>query len=97
MHHLQVYLKNGILGYADHYQYVNSVYVNIYGLIPIPIPFDETKFLYINKGKPFLDANAKLQKQLLASSCLSPPDRFSLNFIFGLFFFLNLKRKFELQ
>jgi hypothetical protein len=51
---LQVYIKNGILGYAIFLPLVNRGTFNIYRLIPIPMPLDHTKYLYIDTGKSFL-------------------------------------------
>jgi len=47
---LQVYIKNGILGYVIQLPLVNRGNFNIYRLIPIPVPLDRTKFLYIDTG-----------------------------------------------
>ena len=51
---LQVYIKNGILGYVISLPLVNQGNFNIYRLIPIPVPLDRSKFLYIDTGKSFL-------------------------------------------
>jgi hypothetical protein len=51
---LKVYIKNGILGYVILLPLVNQGNFNIYRLIPIPVPLDKTKFLYIDTGKSFL-------------------------------------------
>jgi len=51
---LQVYIKNGILGYVILLPLVNRGNFNIYRLIPIPVPLDRSKFLYIDTGKSFL-------------------------------------------
>ena len=51
---LQVYIKHGILGYVTLMPLVNRGDFNIYRLIPIPVPLDRTKFLYISTGKSFL-------------------------------------------
>jgi hypothetical protein len=51
---LQVYIKHGILGYVILLPLVNRGNFNIYRLIPIPVPWNRTKFLYICTGKSFL-------------------------------------------
>ena len=53
---LQVYIKNGILGYVILLTLVNRSNFNIglYRLIPIPVPLDRTKFVYVDTGKSFL-------------------------------------------
>jgi hypothetical protein len=51
---LQVYIKNSILVYVIQLLLVNRGNFNIYRLIPIPVPLDRTKFLYIDTGKSFL-------------------------------------------
>jgi hypothetical protein len=51
---LQVYIKNGILGYVIMLPLVNRGNFNVYQLIPIPVPLDRTKFLYIDTGKSCL-------------------------------------------
>jgi hypothetical protein len=51
---LQVYIKNGILGYVISLPLVNRENFNIYRLIPVPFPIDRTKYLYIDTGKSFL-------------------------------------------
>jgi hypothetical protein len=51
---LQVYIKDGILGYVILLPLINRGNFNIYRLIPIPVPLDQTKFLYIDTGKSFL-------------------------------------------
>jgi hypothetical protein len=51
---LQVYIKNGIIGYVILLTLVNRGNFNIYRLIPLPDPLDRTKFLYIDTGKSFL-------------------------------------------
>ena len=51
---LQVYIKNGILGYVIALPLVNRGNFNICRLIPIPVPIDRTKYLYIDTGKSFL-------------------------------------------
>jgi len=51
---LQVYIKDGILGYVISLPLVNRGNFNIYKLIPIPVPLDRTKFMYVDTGKPFL-------------------------------------------
>ena len=50
---LQVYIKNGILGYVIILPPVNRGNLNIYRVIPIPVPLDRAKFLYTNTGKSF--------------------------------------------
>jgi len=42
---LQVYIKDGILGYIILLPLVNRGNFNIYRLIPIPVPLDRTKFM----------------------------------------------------
>ena len=54
LYELQVYIKNGILGYVILLPLVNRGNFNIYRLIPIPVPLDRTKFLYVDTGKSFL-------------------------------------------
>ena len=54
LYELQVYIKNGILGYVIVLPLVNRCNFNIYRLIPIPVPLDRTKFLYVDTGKSFL-------------------------------------------
>ena len=51
---LQVYIKNGILGYVILLPLVSRGNFSIYRLIPIPVPLDRSKFLYIDTGKSFL-------------------------------------------
>jgi hypothetical protein len=51
---MQVYIKNGILGYVILLPLVNQGNFNIYKLIPIPVPLDRSTFLYIDTGKSFL-------------------------------------------
>ena len=51
---LQVYIKNGILGYVIQLPLANRGKFNIYRLIPIPVPLDRSKFLYTDTGKSFL-------------------------------------------
>jgi len=51
---LLVYIKNGILGYVILLPLVNRGNFNIYRLIPIPVPLDRSKFLYIDVRKSFL-------------------------------------------
>jgi hypothetical protein len=51
---LQVYIKKGILGYVVLLPLVNPGSFDIYRLIPIPVPLDKTKFVYIDTGKSFL-------------------------------------------
>jgi hypothetical protein len=51
---LQVYIKDGILGYVILLPLVNRGNFNIYRLIPITVPLDLTKYLYIDAGKSFL-------------------------------------------
>jgi hypothetical protein len=43
---LQVYIKNGILGYVVLLPLVSRGNFNIYRLIPIPVPLGRSKFLY---------------------------------------------------
>jgi hypothetical protein len=51
---LQVYIKNGILGYVILLPLVNRGTFDIYKLIPIPISLDRNQYLYIEAGKTFL-------------------------------------------
>ena len=51
---LQVYIKNGILGYVILLPLVSRGNFSIYRLIPIPVPLDRSKFLYIDTVKSFL-------------------------------------------
>jgi hypothetical protein len=51
---LQVYIKHGILGYVILLPLLNRGNFNIYRVIPIPVPLDGTKFVYIDTGKLFL-------------------------------------------
>jgi hypothetical protein len=51
---LQVYIKNGILGYVIQLPLVSRGTFDIYRLIPIPIALDRNQFLYIETGKPYL-------------------------------------------
>ena len=51
---LQVYVKRGILGYIILMPLVNRGDFNIYRSIPIPVPLDRNKYLYIDTGKSFL-------------------------------------------
>jgi hypothetical protein len=51
---LQVFKKNCIFGNVIQLPLVNRGNFNIYRLIPIPVPLDSTKFLYIDTGKSFL-------------------------------------------
>jgi len=51
---LEVYIKNGILGYVIQLPLVNRGNFNIYRLIPIPFPLDRTKFLYMDTDKSFM-------------------------------------------
>lgn len=51
---LQVYIKHGILGYVALVPLVNRGDFSIYKLIPIPVPLDRTKFMYIDAGKSLL-------------------------------------------
>jgi hypothetical protein len=51
---LQVYVKDGILGYVVLLPLVSRGNFNIYRLIPIPVPLGRSKFLYIDTGKSFL-------------------------------------------
>ena len=51
---LQVYIKNGILGYMISLPLVNRGTFDVYKLIPIPIALDRNQYLYIETGKPFL-------------------------------------------
>ena len=54
LYELQVHVKNGILGYVVLLPLVNRGNFNVYRFIPIPVPLDRTKFLYIDTGKSFL-------------------------------------------
>jgi hypothetical protein len=51
---LQVYIKESILGYMVSLPLVNPGNFSIYRLIPIPVPVDRSKFVYIDTGKSFL-------------------------------------------
>jgi hypothetical protein len=51
---LQVYIKNGILGYVIQLPLVSRCTFDMYRLIPIPIALDRNQFLYIETGKPYL-------------------------------------------
>jgi hypothetical protein len=51
---LQVYIKNGILGYVLQLPLVSRGTFDIYKLIPIPLSLDRNQFIYIETGKPFL-------------------------------------------
>jgi hypothetical protein len=62
---LQVYIKDGILGYVILLPLVNRSNFDIYRLIPIPVPLDRTKFLYIDTGKSFLWIDQARQYYLL--------------------------------
>ena len=50
----QVCIKNDILGYIILLPLVNRGNCTVYKLIPIPVPLDRTKFLYIDTGMSFL-------------------------------------------
>jgi len=54
MCNLQVYIKNGILGYVILLPLVNRGTFDVYRLIPIPIALDRNQYLYIETGKSFL-------------------------------------------
>ena len=54
LYKLQVYIRNGILSYVILLPLVNRGNFNVYRLIPIPVPLDQTKFLYMDTGKSFL-------------------------------------------
>ena len=51
---LQVYVSNGVLAYVIHVPLVNRGQFDIYKLIPIPKPLDQTKFLYLDTRNSFL-------------------------------------------
>jgi hypothetical protein len=51
---LQVYIRNGILGYVILLPMVNRGTLDIYRLIPVPVSLDHNQFLYIETGKSFL-------------------------------------------
>jgi hypothetical protein len=51
---LQVYIKQGILGYVALVPLVNRGDFNIYKLIPVPVSLDRTKFMYIDTGRSLL-------------------------------------------
>jgi archaellum component FlaC len=51
---LQLYIKHVFLGYVILPPLVNRGNFNIYRLIPIPVPLDRTKSLYVDTGKSFL-------------------------------------------
>jgi hypothetical protein len=46
---LQIYIKNGILGYVFLLPLVSRGTFDIYRLIPIPISLDRSQFLYIDR------------------------------------------------
>jgi len=54
LYELQVYIKNGVLGYVILLPLVDRGNFNVYGLIPIPVPLGRTKLLYVDTGKLFL-------------------------------------------
>ena len=54
LYELQVYTKNGVLGFVILLPLVNRGNFNVYRLIPIPVPLDRTKFLYVDTGRSFL-------------------------------------------
>jgi hypothetical protein len=58
---MQVYIKEGLLGYVILLSLVNRVTFSIYKLIPIPMPLDKSKFLYIDTGKSFLSIDQARQ------------------------------------
>jgi hypothetical protein len=62
---LQVYVKDGILGYVIMLHLVNRGNFDIYRLIPIPVPLDRPKFLYIDTGKSYLWIDQGRQYYLL--------------------------------
>ena len=62
---LQVYINNGILGFVILLPLVNQGNFKIYKLIPIPVPLDQTKFLYVDTGKSFLWIDQARQYYLL--------------------------------
>jgi len=49
-----VYIKEGILVYIILLPLVTRGNFNIYRLMPIPVPLDRTKFMYVDTGKSFL-------------------------------------------
>jgi hypothetical protein len=51
---MHVYIKEGLLGFVILLPLVNRGTFSIYKLIPIPMPLDKSKFLYIETGKSFL-------------------------------------------
>jgi hypothetical protein len=51
---LQVYIRNGKLGYIIQLPLVGRGTFDIYRLIPKPIAVDRNQFLYIDTGKPYL-------------------------------------------
>jgi len=54
LNELQVYTKNGVIGFVILLPLVIRCNFNIYRLIPIPVPLDRTKFLYVDTSKTFL-------------------------------------------
>jgi len=54
LYELQVYTKNGVIGFVILLPLVNRCNFNVYRLIPIPVPLDRTKFLYVDTSKTFL-------------------------------------------
>jgi hypothetical protein len=49
--HFQVYLSKGVLVYVNHVPLVNRGLV--YKLIPIPMPLDQVRFLYLGTSNSF--------------------------------------------
>jgi hypothetical protein len=49
-----VYVSIGVLAYMVHVPLVNRSQFDIYKLISIPVPLDQTKFLYLDNGNSFL-------------------------------------------
>ena len=66
--------------------YVNAGNVNIYRFIPIPIPFDETKFLYIDTRKTFLDVFVKLRIVTISFIMSVPTGQIFITFYICAFF-----------
>jgi hypothetical protein len=51
---MQVYIKEGILAFVILLPLINRGTFSIYKLIPIPVPLDKSKFLYVDTGNQFL-------------------------------------------
>jgi hypothetical protein len=62
---LQVYIKNGILGYVILLPLVSRGTFDLYRLIPILISLDRSQFLYIETCKPYLWIDQSVQYYFL--------------------------------